>query len=152
MNAQIPFELDPAKGTYYLSVTANGAPTAAQVIHITRTNPALATYPDGTLIAQHGDYSLVTQASPAQAGETIVMYLVGMGAPTVGVDDGGASPAGTLTYPPILTLGDVQVMPVYAGLTPSAVGLYQINVWGDTGGERRAGILLVAGFAEQRDQ
>jgi uncharacterized protein (TIGR03437 family) len=129
INAQIPFELDPAKGPYFLTVSANGAPTAPQAIHVTAANPALATYPDGTLIAQHGDYSLVTAASPAQPGEYIVMYLVGMGAPSVAVTDGAGSPAGgTLTNPPVLTIGNIQVTPAFAGLTPTAVGLYQINI------------------------
>jgi uncharacterized protein (TIGR03437 family) len=110
-------------------VSANGAPTAPQAIHVTAANPALATYPDGTLIAQHGDYSLVTAASPAQPGEYIVMYLVGMGAPSVAVTDGAGSPAGgTLTNPPVLTIGNIQVTPAFAGLTPTAVGLYQINI------------------------
>ena len=128
INAQIPFSLNPAKGPYFVAVSANGAPTAPHAISLVQAQPALATYPDGTLIAQHGDYSLVTVASPAQPGEFIVMYLVGMGAPTAAVADGSASPAGSLTNPPILTIGNEQVTPAYAGLTPTAVGLYQINV------------------------
>ena len=48
--------------------------------------------PDGTLIAQHSDGSLVTQASPAMAGEYLVAYLAGLGDTTVPVPSGTASP------------------------------------------------------------
>ena len=85
------------------------------------------------MIAQHSaDYSLVTAASPAQPGEYVILYLSGLGATTNPVQDGAVTPSNpnTLSNPlitPTLTMNGVVVPTAFAGLTPGAVGLYQIN-------------------------
>jgi uncharacterized protein (TIGR03437 family) len=131
INAQIPFELQPGQ-QYQVIVSANGALTTPDSIQLSPATPGLAALPDGTLIAQHGDGSLVTASSPAQAGEYLVAYLAGMGDTTVPVTSGMPSPANPLASPlpansPVLTI-DGTVYPIYfAGLTPGLVGLYQMN-------------------------
>jgi uncharacterized protein (TIGR03437 family) len=97
---------------------------------VTAASPALATYPDGSLIAAHGDGSLIGQDSPAQQGEYITMYLVGMGETSIPVASGAGSPSGSdlPVNTPVLTFGGNPVPFAFAGLTPTAVGLYQINV------------------------
>jgi uncharacterized protein (TIGR03437 family) len=131
INAQIPFELGPSK-QYQVVVNANGALTAPQTIQIAPTAPALAAFPDGSLIAQHwADSSLVSDTSPAKPGEYLVMYLVGMGATDNSVASGAAAPLNPLarvTSAPVVTLGGNPVPVLFAGLTPQSVGLYQIDI------------------------
>jgi len=83
---------------------------------------------DGTAAIEHAaDYSLVTQSNPAVAGETIVVYMTGLGPVSSPVASGMPAPAanaasyGRCAYP---SVGQV----LYAGLTPGTVGLYQMNL------------------------
>jgi uncharacterized protein (TIGR03437 family) len=129
IDAQIPFELQPAQ-QYQVIVLANGALTTPQPIQLTAGTPGLAANPDSTLIAQHSDGSLVTQASPAMGGEYLVAYLAGLGDTTIPVPSGTASPSSPLAQPavtPTLTINGTQYPIYFAGLTPGLVGLYQLN-------------------------
>jgi uncharacterized protein (TIGR03437 family) len=90
----------------------------------------MAANPDGTVIAQHtADFSLVTAAHPAAAGESIVIYLAGMGATNPVVAEGIPTPSELVPVDvqPTLTVDGVGAAIGYAGLTPGGVGLYQIN-------------------------
>ena len=131
INVQIPFELDPAE-KYQVIVNANGALTTPQSIQLTAVNPGLDTFPDGTLVAVHAaDATLISAASPAQPGEYIVMFLLGMGATDNPVTSGDSSSGTVLSQPtalPTLTLNNNPVPIAFAGLTPGLVGLYQINL------------------------
>ena len=121
INAQIPFELDPAK-QYQVVVNANGAPTAPQTIQLSQAAPGLAAFPDGSPIAQHwDDYSLASETSPATPGEYLAMYLVGMGQTDHRVASGAAAPLNPLvrvTSAPVVTLGGNPAPVLFAGLTP----------------------------------
>jgi uncharacterized protein (TIGR03437 family) len=130
IDAQIPFELQSGQ-QYQVIVLANGALTTPQPIQLSAATPGLAAGPDSTLIAQHStDGSLVSQMSPARAGEYLVAYLAGLGDTTVPVASGAASPSSPLAQPsntPVLTINGAQSPIYFAGLTPGLVGLYQIN-------------------------
>lgn len=129
INAQVPFELDQ-NGQFDVVISANGALTTPQQIQLVPTTPGLCVYADGSVIAQHQDGTLITAASPAIPGEIATMYLAGMGLTSVSVASGSASPgsplAQTLTMP-TLVLGGNSVTPAFSGLTPTLVGLYQID-------------------------
>ena len=131
INAQIPFELQAGQ-QYQVIVSANGALTTPDSIQLSSATPGLAAFPNGTLIAQHNsDGSLVTQTSPAQAGEYLVAYLAGMGDTNVPVPSGAASPGSPNLAQPddtaVLTINGTQYPLLFAGLTPGLVGLYQID-------------------------
>ena len=131
INVQVPFELDSSK-QYQVVVSANGAIATPQTIQMTPAVPGLAAFGDGTLIAQHLDGSLVLPSSPAQPGEYIVMYLLGMGLTSNQVSSGNASPGPPgLATPDVtatLTLGGQPVNILFQGMTPGLVGLYQIDI------------------------
>ena len=126
---QIPTELVPNK-TYSALVLAGDQYTLPQNIDLTPVTPGTVAFADGTLVAQHADAGLVDVGRPAKPGETLTIYLVGMGATTPAVPSGDAAPSDALAK----VLADVAVtvdgQPAhisYAGLTPGGVGLYQIN-------------------------
>ena len=101
----------------------------------------LASSEDG--IVTHANGELVSATNPAKAGEQLVMYAVGLGATTPSVQTGKGSPspaasAGSFVLnfdyrvnarpsPGSALLGSSPARPVFVGLTPGFVGLYQIN-------------------------
>src|SRR5258708_37370894 len=84
----------------------------------------------------HANGAMVTQSNPAKAGETLVVYVNGLGAVSPGVSDGAAAPTS-----PLSKVVDQNVLVeiqdqngnfysttlVFAGLAPTFAGLYQIN-------------------------
>ena len=129
INAQAPFEL-VAGNQYQVVVNVNGALTAPGSIAIAPAVPGIAALPNGQIVAQHLDGTLVSESAPAVPGDYVVFYLAGLGATDVAVATGVASPASPLAHPlqpPILTLNSVGQPYQFVGLTPGLVGLYQIN-------------------------
>jgi uncharacterized protein (TIGR03437 family) len=129
INAQAPFEL-VVGNQYQVVVHVNGALTAPGSIAIAAAVPGIAALPNGQIVAQHLDGSLVSESAPAVPGDYVVFYLAGLGATDVAVATGAASPASPLAHPavpPILTLNSAVQPYQFAGLTPGLAGLYQID-------------------------
>ncbi|HTW65704.1 MAG TPA: IPT/TIG domain-containing protein [Bryobacteraceae bacterium] len=90
----------------------------------------------GYAAALHTNYSLVSTSSPAQIGETIALYLTGMGAVSPSLTSGTAAPVNPLSYTtasPLVYLLDPagnyeQAKVSFSGLAPGYAGLYQINL------------------------
>jgi uncharacterized protein (TIGR03437 family) len=130
VNFQIPFEA----ASNVMEIRYNGT----SVFAIPQTAPpGIFVLSDGTPAIQHAaDYSLVTAANPVHAGETIIVYATGLGKvslPTAnGVAAPGANPAVTscsqITSIALSSFSSGAILPLYAGLTPGAIGLYQLNV------------------------
>jgi uncharacterized protein (TIGR03437 family) len=74
---------------------------------------------------------LVTPTNPVHPGDTLVIYLTGMGPTTPEVQAGQQTPSTLLTsvtQTPTLSLGSANLTIDYAGLVPGYIsGLYQIN-------------------------
>jgi len=90
-------------------------------------------------IVTHGDGSLVTSASPAHAGETVTMSLVGMGQPPGAVVTGAVAPQVTppldgvqISYDARVNASPSMLVPTSsfalntAQLRPGAVGIYDV--------------------------
>ncbi len=78
-----------------------------------------------------GAQVLADKNSPAAAGDVLVMYTVGLGATSPAVPSGSASPSSPLAQVPVpvtVTIGGQTSTPIFAGLAPGFVGLYQVNV------------------------
>src|SRR5581483_8703270 len=87
----------------------------------------------------HSNSSVVNDQSPAVKGETIQIYLTGLGAVTPAVADGAAgrsAPLSTTNVPASNNCADNSICVLiagqpaavsYAGLAPGLPGVYQIN-------------------------
>lgn len=83
-----------------------------------------ATHANGSLI---GPPATITGATPAQPGETIVLYGEGFGPASSPIPNGVAITAPlTLPVPPLISIDGIAANVVFAGLT--GTGLYQFNV------------------------
>lgn len=122
INAQLPIG---AQGTATLRVaTASGS--AETSVTISETAPAI--FPSGVL---RMDGTPVSTGPPVKPGDALVVYMTGLGAVDGAIPTGGLAPASPLlrVFAPIeVQLGEISVNPLFAGLTPGFVGLYQVNV------------------------
>lgn len=130
INAQIPNELQPGQ-QYQVVVNVNGLYSNPLTFSTTAVQPGLASFADGTVIAQDLSYNLITAAHPVHAGEVIILYASGMGATNPPVPTGGVAPGSPLSHvaiAPKVTVGTADAQVIFAGLSPGSVGLYQIDV------------------------
>jgi uncharacterized protein (TIGR03437 family) len=123
-------------------VIVNGSKSNQVTVYADQSAPGIYTVSQnglGTGALLHSDYTAITDASPAIPGETVSLYLNGLGTVTPGVADGAAGPSSALSYSDeykktqlSVVLDDfvdtsVQATVSYAGLAPGFPGLYQIN-------------------------
>src|ERR1035437_5751987 len=92
--------------------------------------PDVALTATGPAIVHSSDYSLVTAAKPAHAGEVLTLFATGLGPTRPGVDPGQmftASPAQVANSPiDVLVNGKAGDL-LYAGGYPNTVDSYQVN-------------------------
>jgi uncharacterized protein (TIGR03437 family) len=73
---------------------------------------------------------VVTPDSPAQPGDTLIIYCAGLGRVDPAVIEGTTSPLAPLSgtsQPVTVQIGGVSAPVAFAGLTPGSTGLYQVN-------------------------
>lgn len=76
------------------------------------------------------DFSIVSPTNPGRPGETILIYLTGLGAVDPPVGDGAAAPTNTLsriTSNVNVYIGGQRATVSFAGAAPGFAGLYQVN-------------------------
>ena len=131
INAQVPAELQ-ANREYPVIVNVSGVYSKPEPITTIATQPVLAAFADGKIIAQDTSYNLINAQNPAHAGDVITLYLSGMGATTPAVPTGTLAPASqplaVTVIQPQVTIDGVAANVLFCGLTPGSVGLYQINL------------------------
>ncbi len=89
----------------------------------------------GIAAAERPDFSIVSESNPAQIGDTIAVYVAGMGGVSNQPADGAAAPSSPLadtTNTPLVYIFDsagnyLQATVTFSGLAPGYAGLYQIN-------------------------
>ena len=109
------------------------------------------------VVNQNGTVNVPDGSHPAQAGEYLTIYAIGLGATSPAVATGAPAPAAEpyarVNTDVVVNFGGSVVgplvVPAYAGLTPTYAGLYQVNVIVPDGSPR--GIVdLSIGFSEAR--
>jgi uncharacterized protein (TIGR03437 family) len=117
-----------------ITVVNNGVPSNAVTIFMSPTSPGVFTKPpggNGFAAALHPDGSLVTPSQPAKAGETIAVFVTGLGTVSPAIPDGAAGPVDPLSVAEFgfaARIDNLDATVTYAGLAPQLAGLYQINV------------------------
>jgi uncharacterized protein (TIGR03437 family) len=126
---------DETTGSALIRVVRQGVTGPEISVPIAATAPGLFPYPGGYAIAEDWNNSgaTVTPDAPARAGDTIILFVTGMGAVQIslGVYDIPVV-AASVTSPSNVKvlLNGTPIDPAlikYAGLTPGCAGLYQIN-------------------------
>ena len=128
---QVPYHV--AVGIASIQVSYKGAlsNTITSVVNIT--TPGVLTQPLGGVsraAAHHPNGSLVTPSSPAKIGESLTVFLTGLGDPSVNLGDGAAGPVVTPAKPAapyVIYVGGVVTTPTFLALAPGLVGLYQMQ-------------------------
>ena len=152
INAQVPFEVTGSSAT--VQVTTPAGTSNTETINLAPASPAIFTtsqngsgqavvvFANTTTIV--GPIKSGTDWRPAKTGDTITIYMNGLGAVTPAINDGWnscdqsicATDFSNLTLRntavrPVVTIGGVTVpdnLILFSGLTPAFAGLYQINV------------------------
>jgi uncharacterized protein (TIGR03437 family) len=134
ISAVVPYGVTGS--TASVIVTVNNTKSNAVSVPLSPTAPGIFSIPnnglgDGAIL--HADYSVVSQANPALAGETVQVFLTGLGAVNPAVQDGAAAPGrapfSLVTAPINVYVGGLPVSNVqYKGLAPGLAALYQLNI------------------------
>jgi uncharacterized protein (TIGR03437 family) len=131
--------LDDTTGPVPIVVTSGSTSSGAYTANLKGIAPAFLLFGATNYVAStHSDYTLLGPASlypgsstPAQPGETILLYAVGFGLPSGTLTQGSSMQAGSLATLPVCQVGTAVAQVAFAGLISS--GLYQLNVQIPTG-------------------
>lgn len=121
-------------------VTVNGSMSNSVTVYVDNSAPGIYTISQngiGPGAILHSNSSAVTENSPAKPGETVQLFMTGLGPVTPQVPDGAAAPDSPLSTS--VEAADVLVVledgldspavisPTFAGLAPGFAGLNQVN-------------------------
>ena len=133
INLQTPFSTSGTSAT--IVVNNNAALSNEVVVPVDASSPGIFSVQQtgiGPGVLTHADFKLITEANPALPGETIIIFLTGVGALNPPIADGSAGPADPLSFttdPNVAVLfGGEEGRIFFSGAAPFFVGLYQINV------------------------
>ena len=143
INFQVPWEM-PSSATATLTVTTAAGTSAPITVALSAAAPGIFTIGTAnsatqgaiqianttTLVAPVGAVpGLVSR--PATTGDILTIYCSGLGAVTNAPADGSGASVTSLSYAQAqvgVTIGGQSATPLFAGLAPGFVGLYQVNV------------------------
>jgi uncharacterized protein (TIGR03437 family) len=130
INAQVPYETAEAQ-TVPVVVTVNGAASQAVNVTVAATAPGIFQFGQKRAVVQNADNSVNNADNPAAANSYVIAYLTGSGRVDKAVPSGSAAAAEPLSRPlgPVTaTIADMPAEVAFGGLTPSFVGLMQVNL------------------------
>jgi uncharacterized protein (TIGR03437 family) len=134
INAQMPTE---AVGAVTLNVHTPGGVSDNYNMTVNPTAPAVfrsgVAGPQTNLptVVRDANNTLVTDSNPIHRGDSVTIYLTGIGQTAPVVGDGLPAPVNPLAIavqPPVVQLGGVNLPVNFAGLAPGQIGVGQINV------------------------
>ena len=135
INAMVPYDIE-TNTEHQLVVQRGNSFTVPEPVTVAPAQPAVFTQnqsgrgqglvfvftPDGLVLAE--------AATPAKAGEVIIIWCAGLGAvdqPVLAGEPAPSSPAARTGNTTSLTIGGVSAQVQFAGLAPGFSGLYQVN-------------------------
>ncbi|HEU0119491.1 MAG TPA: IPT/TIG domain-containing protein [Bryobacteraceae bacterium] len=130
INAQVPYET-PVGQNVPVVVTVNGTASPAVNVTVSNAAPGIFQFGQKRAVVQNADYTVNNTDNPAAANSYVIAYLTGSGPVDNPVPSGAAAPAEPLARPqgPVTaTIADMPADVAFGGLTPSFVGLMQVNL------------------------
>jgi minor extracellular serine protease Vpr len=134
VNVQIPWEFQ-GQSSVKMILSVGYVPSAAYTVPLNSYSPGIFEFSDnGHLSAAATDANGVvfTQANPAKRGQTIVLYVNGLGPvdhqPLSGEPTPQPPPLANTNVPPTVKIGNIAAHVDFSGMSPGWVGLYQVNV------------------------
>lgn len=133
INGQIPFQVD---GNVQMVLRTPGGVSDNFNLTILPTAPGIfrngvaGSVTDLPAVFRNANGLLVTGSNPIHRGDTISIYLTGLGRTSPSVEAGVPAPGDPLAsviVPPAVAIGNVEIPVEFAGLVPGSVGVYQIN-------------------------
>lgn len=134
INAQMPWDTQPGVANVAITGAYGNSNTVAVTVPATAVPGVFQQYPGSQAVAvEYPEQTLNTPSAPAAVGDTVVVYFTGGGPVQTSVPlvSGNYSPLGqspvTETTGTLVTVGGVQAVVNYIGLTGDLVGVYQVN-------------------------
>jgi uncharacterized protein (TIGR03437 family) len=129
VNVQIPWEFQ-GKTSVQMKVTMGGLQSDVYTLPLAPTSPGIFEIA-GVAAAEDAKYAVIGPNHPAVRGQSIAIFVNGLGPVSNTPGSGEPSSAVNLSQTPsfpTVTIGGVNAQVVFSGLTPFTVGLYQVNV------------------------
>lgn len=123
VNVQVPWELQ-GQTAASIKVTVQDSPGNVYTLPIAPYSPGIF-----AIVDENG--GVVSNSNPARQGHNITIYCNGLGPVTNQPADGDPSPSSPLARTvtaPTVAIGNQSATVLFSGLTPTTVGLYQVNV------------------------
>lgn len=131
INALVPYET-PVNTNLQLLVQRDNTYATPVYVDVAASQPGVLAYGNQEAVAVDANGNLIGPSNPAHAGDLLTIYCLGLGAVSPAVADGAAAPSN----PPASTVNTVTVSVggqtanvIFAGLTPTLAGLYQIDFY-----------------------
>ncbi len=142
INLIVPFGISDPYATF--QVSNNGVLSNKVTLYTNHTAPGVfslnsngGNFPSGVgpAAVRHADFSVVTPDNPARSGETLLLYVAGLGLVTPALGDGVPAPTDSLVTANAGVGVEIQDLNgnfytatvQFKGLAPGFAGLYQIN-------------------------
>jgi len=126
VNTILPYSLK-TNTDYQVFVSNGDRVSAPEQVFIQAAQPVIFQTSLGPAILDANSV-LVQPSNPAHANGIIQIYAAGLGGVSSMVTPGAAPGAVTTAMPVSVMIGQILVVPDYAGLSPAFPGLYQVNV------------------------
>jgi minor extracellular serine protease Vpr len=133
INVQVPWEMQ-GQSSAQVKVSLQDSLGSLYTLPLAIYSPGIFEVPVGSAMfaaARDENFEVITPANPARQGQSIQLYCNGLGPVTNQPASGDPSPVSPLSRTsssPTVTIGGQNAEVQFSGLTPTAVGLYQLNV------------------------
>ena len=152
VSAVVPFAATGSKVT--VVVNNNGRLSNAVDVPLAKTAPGIFSVNlsgAGLGVVLHPDFTFVTTTSPAKRGDSVLVYLTGLGATSPPVGDGLPAPSDNLSLVTgnlSVFIGGVPATVAFKGLAPGFAALYQVNIVVPSNAPSGSNIPLAIGTAD----
>jgi len=141
INAQVPADVVPGKQQLFVD-NGNG-PGASFTVTVAPSAPTIF----ASAILKNANYSVVSSANPAKAGDILILFATGLSG--AGLPTGLLAPLSPLaaTDPVTATIGGKPANVIYSLATPGTIGVYQIALTVPTGVASQVPLVIQQGSA-----